>query len=113
MPAPGPGTARAEDVPQALECPALILHQVAAASEKEPHLRKQFVGGLKRLEIASHARLLGDDESVSAVSLGLAPEAITCPVHREARDVQDPLAASPQECQQQRRAAPRLIDRPA
>ena len=45
--------------------------------------------------------------------LGLASEAVTGPVHREAQDVQDPLVASPKQCQQQRRTACGLVDRPA
>src|SRR5829696_1534969 len=104
---------REEGIPYPLERPALVGHQVAAAREEEPQLGEQLVGGLERLEIASHTRLLGDDECVTAVGLGLASEAVTGPVHREARDVQDPLVASPKECQQQRCTASGLVDRPA
>jgi hypothetical protein len=56
-----------------------------------------------------HAGLVGDDARITGIGLGLSTVGVARPIHGEAWDVEDSLVSLPQQCQQECRAASRLI----
>jgi hypothetical protein len=84
----------------------------ATAGDEELQLGKLSFAGCEFAEVRSHARLIGDDVSVSGVGVGLPAVGIASPIHGKAWKVENPLASFPQQCQKERRGATWLVDGP-
>ena len=73
--------------------------------------RSPFLGDDPR-EVGPHPGLVGDDVGVAGIGFGLPRVSVARTLDGKAREVEDPLLPLPQKRQQERRAAPWLVDGP-
>ena len=60
--------------------PALVGHEIPAASEEELQLGKLYLAGCELAEVGPHAGLIGNDVGIAGIGFGLPTVGVTDPV---------------------------------